>query len=172
MATSRIKKEEMLSELTEIFKTAKGAVFADYRGLSVKEIESLRKSLREQGATLKVAKLTLVRKAMQDAGMTAQLDAEVPTALIYSSEDEVTAAKVVAKFISDTKKLAIVSGILSGKVLDAGEVKNLASLPGKQELRGQVVSVIAGPMRGMVGVLSGVQRSFVYALNAIAQQKS
>ncbi|OGE86041.1 MAG: 50S ribosomal protein L10 [Candidatus Doudnabacteria bacterium RIFCSPHIGHO2_02_FULL_46_11] len=170
MAKTRVQKEQTVSELTDILKNSKGVVFADYRGLSVKEISELRKRARAEGTKVLVAKLTLVRKALKDAGLDINLDMEVPTAMAYSMDDEVTPAKILAKFAADTKKLELLAGIFEGKLLGSVEIKALSKLPGKQELRGQVVSVIAGPMRGLVLVMSGVQRSLLYALKAIVEK--
>ncbi len=172
MATTRKEKEKILADLVSVLKEAKGLVFADYRGLSVKEMDELRRRGREQGTKVQVAKLTLMRKALQEAGINVDLGMTVPTAVAYSNEDEVTPAKVLAKFAADTKKLELLAGILEGKILGADQVKNLAKLPGRQELLGQLVSVIAGPMRGLVTVFSGTQRNLLYALNAIAEKKS
>ena len=171
MTITRQEKEQIVNELTEAFKNSKGVVFTNYKGLTVDEFEDLRARMREIGGQVKVAKLTLVKRALKDAGLNIELDSSVPTAVAYSREDEVMPAKIAAKFASDTKKLEIISGILEGKLLSAAEIGNLAKLPGKQELRGQLVSVIAGPMRGLVGVFAGVERSLLYALKDLARKK-
>ena len=171
MSLTRKEKEQILADLVSVLKEAKGLVFADYRGLTVKEMDELRKRAREQGTKVQVAKLTLMRKALQEAGINVELDMTVPTAVAYSPEDEVAPAKILAKFAADTKKLELLAGILEGRFLGPAEVKNLAKLPGKQELLGQLVSVIAGPMRGLVTVFSGTQRNLLYALKAIAEKK-
>jgi large subunit ribosomal protein L10 len=171
MAVTRSKKEEVVDDLATTLQGAKSVVFANYRGLTVKEMEDLRKAMREQGATMKVAKLTLMRRVFADLKLPAELDFSAPTAVAYSSEDEIAPAKIFAKFATDTKKLEILAGILGNEMVDANGIKDLAKLPGKQELRGQVVSVLAGPMRGFVGVLAATERSFLYALTAIAEKK-
>ena len=172
MSITRQEKEKIVTDLAGALKDAKGVVFANYRGLTVKEFDNLRKRGREQGTLVQVAKLTLMRKALKEAGIDVELDMNLPTAVAYSKEDEVTPAKILAKFASDTKKLEILAGILEGRKLNADEVKSLAKLPGRQELLGQMVFVIAGPMRGLVTVMSGVQRSLLYALNAITEKKA
>lgn len=170
MPINKAEKEQVVAELTQALKEAKGVVFADYRGLTVKEFQSLRRAMRQEGGNVKVAKLTLVKKAFEQAGLPMDESIHVPTAVVYSPEDEIAPAKVLVKFSTDAKKGAILSGILAGKVVTAADIKALAKLPGKQELRGQLVSVLVGPMRGMVYVLSGVQKSLLYALNARAEK--
>ena len=172
MPLNKSEKEQILADLTSDLKEAKGIVFTDYRGLTVKEFEDLRARMREQCGFVKVAKLTLVRRALKALGINIELNPEVPTALAYSKEDEVAPAKIVVKFANDVKKTEVVSGLLNGKLLSSAEVKALSKLPGRQELRGQVVSVLAGPMRGFVGVMAGVQRSLLYTLKAYAEKKT
>ena len=171
MTITRQEKEQIVKELTEVFKTAKGVVFANYRGLTVKDFESLRRKMRELGGKIKVAKLTLTRKALKDAGFEVDFAADVPTAIAYSPDDEVLPAKILAGFGDKDKKLELLAGIMEGRLMTSAEVTSLSKLPSKQELRGQLVSVIAGSMRGFVGVLAGVERSLLYVLQAVAKSK-
>jgi large subunit ribosomal protein L10 len=171
MAITRKEKEQIVARLADTLKGSKGVVFANYRGLTVKEMEELRRRAREQSTRVQVAKLTLMQRAFQSAGIDVQLDINTPTVLAYSSDDEVTPAKILAKFAEETKKLELSAGILDGQMVSGAQVKALAQLPGKQELRGQLVSVVAGPMRGVVQVCAGLQRSLLYTLNAVAEKK-
>src|SRR3989344_2636741 len=116
MTITRQEKEQIVKELTEVFKTAKGVVFANYRGLTVKDFEGLRRKMRELGGKIKVAKLTLTRKALKEAGLEAELLADVPTAIAYSPDDEVLPAKILAGFGDKDKKLELLAGIMEGRL--------------------------------------------------------
>lgn len=159
MAITRDKKQSLVSELAGLLADAKMTAFAKYEGLTVADIQTLRRAAREQGVTIKVVKNRLVKVAMQQ---TAALK-ETPTAsmngqLLYamSAEDEVAPAQLLANFAKthDTLQLA---GAFSGegKALDTAEVQALATLPSKNELIAQVLATLSSPLDGVMGGLSG-----------------
>lgn len=165
-------KKQIISELTAELTDAKSIVFSDFQGIKAGDIQNLRSDLRAQGVAHKVLKITLLKKALERAGInTADLSVNVPTAISYSKEDEVIPAQLLAKFSKEHEELKILGGVLDGDLIDVLQVEALAALPSKQELRGKVVSAIAGPLRGFVGVLQGNTRELIYALNAIADAK-
>ena len=165
-------KKDIVKDLAEQIKSAKAGVFSDFSGLGAKEIQSLRQTLRKEGVSYKVVKLTLVKKALRLAGLdAAKFNFAVPVSVSLSS-DETAAAKLLQDFAKKHEQLKIVSGILDSKIIDASAVKTLAALPGKQELRGQLVYVIASPLRGFVSVLSGNLRGLVNVLSAIKDAKA
>jgi large subunit ribosomal protein L10 len=173
MAVTRKVKEQAFADLKESFAGAKSIVFADYRGTTVKKIEELRKNMRAEGVSTKVAKLTLIRKALQEQGIdVSTFDFKAPVAVMISKDDEVTPAKILNDFTKENKNVQILMGVMEGLVLSAQQVTALAQLPSKQQLRGQLVGTIAAPMTGFVNVLAGNLRGLVYALNAIAEAKS
>jgi large subunit ribosomal protein L10 len=172
MAVTRKVKEQAYAELKEALVGAKSIVFADYRGTTVKKIEELRASLRKENVASKVAKLTLVRKALEEQGVdVSKFDFKAPAILAISKEDEVAPAKILNEFTKENKNVTILMGVMEGSVLSSKEVVALAQLPSKLELRGKLVGTIAAPMSGFVNVLAGNLRGLVYALNAIAQSK-
>ena len=173
MAVTRKQKEVALSELEVQLTGAKSVVFADYRGTSVKKISELRRSMSKENVYTKVAKISLIKLALKKIGVDiSAMDFKVPVALAISKEDEVAPARILNNFIKENKNVQILSGLMDNQVISKAEVLALAALPGKQELRGRLVSTIAAPMSGFVNVLAGSLRKLVYALNAIKEAKS
>ncbi len=173
MAITRKKKIGILEGLEERLQGAKSIVFADYRGTTVKKIDELRRNLRKENVFAKVAKITLLKKALQKAGIDiSAVDFKAPVAVAVSKEDETAPARIVSEFIKNNKNINILLGIVEGRVVSAAEVAALAALPTKQELRGKLVGTIAAPISSFANVLAGNLRALVYALNAIKEVKS
>lgn len=174
MAISKETKSTQVAELTDLITSAKMTVGAKYTGLSVADMQELRAKAREAGVTIKVVKNRLVRVAMKSSDTFKNTDTSLLTdQLVYamSSEDEVAPAQVLAQFAKTHDALKLVCGFdADGNALDTARVTALANLPTKDQLRGQLVSVIAGPLTGVMGVLSGNLRSVMYVLNARAEQ--
>ena len=169
---NRDEKATIISELNDSFTRAKFAVVADYCGLKVSELQELRIGLRECDSEIRIAKNTLLKRAVADTD-NALLgdDFTGTTAVIMSYGDPVAPAKVAAKFAETHEKFRIRSAVLEGEKLDLGGVVALSKLPSKEILLGQFLSVLNGVPTGLVQVLSAVPRTFVYALQAIKDQK-
>jgi large subunit ribosomal protein L10 len=159
MAITKSKKNELVAEVSEIFATSKLTVFAAYDGLSVADIQHLRAAAREAGVSIKVVKNRLVRVAMSANDTYKNTDTALLTGqLLYatSSEDEVAPAKVLAEFAKTNPALRFVGAFgMEGELLDAAAVTALASLPSKNELIGQVVSMLLSPVNDVTNALSG-----------------
>lgn len=171
MAITRVQKEKVLEELKQKVAQQKIIIFADYRGLSVEAITGLRRELSAAGAELKVAKVNLVQKALKEAGITVD-DAIFtgPTAFVLGYEDEVTVPKILTKFMKTNENLKLLGGWFGENSLTIDQVKQLSKIPGREELYGQLVGVIAGPMRGLVVVMSGLMRNFVSVIDQYKQK--
>ncbi len=173
MAISRDKKNTLVAELTELFASAKATAGASYTTLTVAELQELRKSARENGVTIKVAKNRLVRVALSQNDKFKAADTSLLTGqLVYafSDTDEVAPAQVLAKFAKKNPALQLVAGFDgNGASLDTATVNALANLPTKDQLRGQLVSVIAAPLTGFLGVANGAQRGFAQVLSQRAE---
>lgn len=159
MAISRDKKNALVAEMSEVLQNAKMTVFAQYQGLSVADVQELRRTAREAGVTIKVVKNRLVRVAM--GGLDTYKDVDTSSLngqLIYaiSAEDEVAPAQVLDKFAKTHPALQLV-GAFSGEgaVLDTAEVKALAGLPSKNQLIGEVVAQLLSPVNDVTNALSG-----------------
>ncbi|GAC1413244.1 MAG: 50S ribosomal protein L10 [Candidatus Doudnabacteria bacterium] len=173
MAVKRSDKERILVELEAQLQNAKSIVFADYRGTTVKKIDELRSNLRKEGIFTKVAKTTLIRKALEKHGVDiSSMDFKAPVVMAISKEDEVAPARIFTAFVKENKNVKILGGVMENKVLSASEVGALASLPTKQQLLGQLVGTINAPVSGFVNVLAANLRSLVYVFNAINESKA
>ena len=168
----RPEKAGKVAELKDLLSSSKGAVLVDYCGLTVAEDTELRSKMREAGVKYMVAKNTFIRIAAKEAGVEG-LDSylEHNTAVAFSAEDPVAPAKILNDFSKDHKALEIKAGILDGKVIALDEVKALAELPSRDELLAKLVGSMQAPISGLVNVLQGTFRNFVYTLEAVRQKK-
>ena len=169
---NRTQKETAVSVLREVFQKAEAVVVSEFRGLTVAQANELRRGLQQEGASHRVVKNTLARLAVEGTDFEPLKDAFTgPTAISFTFGDPVALAKAVSKFAQANPELTIRCGAMAGRLLTDEQVKALALLPSREELLGQFVGVLAGPIRGLLGVLSGVPRSFVQVLGQIQQQK-
>lgn len=172
MAITRQQKEATLKSLTDDLKNARGVVFTEYRGMSVKQLDNVRKNLRKENVKYQVVKVTLLKKALNALGINAdQLKYNGPLALAVSNEEETVPARILKSMTKDNPQLILDGGIFNHELVGSEVVIRLASLPSKQQLLGQLVSVLAGPARGLVTVLSGNTRNLLNVLNAIKEKK-
>jgi large subunit ribosomal protein L10 len=167
-------KQAIVSEVTKKIKDSKALVFANFKGVSVKNISSVRKELMQSGSGWQVLKKTLLNIALKDAGVSVdvrKLDGQIGVAFSY---DEVTAAKVLAQFAKANKDVpfTIEGGTLGVKELSIDEVKALAKLPNRDELRAQLVGTLQAPISSFVRVLSGNLSGLVQVLKAIEEKKA
>ena len=166
-------KEKIVAELTEKLKETPTLFVADYRGLSVTEIDDLRTKLIEHGAKFTVVKNTLTRRAAEAAGadaLLAMLEGPTAIAFIEADGDMVAVAKALADSARTTKILAIRGGILDGSPIGEDDVKNLATLPPLDVLRGQVIGAITAPLMTVVGLISAPLRDLIGLIDARIEQ--
>ena len=166
-------KIQAVQEISESLRGAQSVVLAEFKGLTVAQSQRLRADLRKQGVTFHVVKNTLLRRAAQDVGI-AGLDPYLtgPTALAVSREDLVAPARVLAAFQRANKELTIKAGVLTGKVIDAAEVRSLAELPSREVLLARVAGGMQAPLYAIVSVLSAPLRNLAYGLDALAKQRA
>ncbi|HZJ34836.1 MAG TPA: 50S ribosomal protein L10 [Candidatus Angelobacter sp.] len=173
MAISRDKKNALVAKLAELFANAKGTVGAAYSGLSVADLQELRGSARATNVIIMVAKNRLVRVALAGSDKFKSADTSLLGGQIiyaFSSEDEVAPAQVLAKFAKTHPALKLVVGFDStGVSLDTATVAALANLPTKDQLRGQLIGVIAAPLASFLNVTNGAQRGFTQVLSQHAK---
>lgn len=165
MPKTRQQKEETVQNLAEKLKKAKSVVFADYRGLTMKQLSELRNKLRELNAEFSITKNTLLERALPSASF------EGPTATLFAYDDEISPIKILVKTLKDTGIGKVKIGFLGTETLDEGIILKLATLPSKDELRGQTLGILVAPLQGMVGVLNGNLRNLVYAFDQIRISK-
>lgn len=174
MALSQEKKEAVVNNLVDLLSSSKITVMAQYTGLNVKESQELRAKARENGTTILVVKNRLVKVALGKVDALKDMDtSDLEGQLLYAfnSEDEVAPAQVLADFAKTHPAIDLKGAFdAAGAKMDEAQVKQLASLPSKEQLRGQLVGTIAAPLGGFVNVLAGNIRGLVNVLNAREQQ--
>jgi large subunit ribosomal protein L10 len=169
----REEKERVVDELTAKLKDSDTLIVADYRGLTMPQIDDLRGKLIEHGARLTVVKNTLTRRAAEAAGadaLLALLEGPSAIAFIESDGDMVAVAKALADSARDTKVLEIRGGLMQGKTISAGDVEELAKLPPFDVLRGQVLGVIVAPLQNLLGLVSAPLQNLVGLIDARIEQ--
>jgi large subunit ribosomal protein L10 len=153
LSLNRSEKEAVISEVTSLAAKAQTLVMAEYRGITVANMDKLRVTARSNGVSLSVLKNTLARRAVAGSAFEVGVD-HMTGPLIYGfSEDAVAAAKVVAEFAKTNDKLVIRGGVYGGKVLDVEGVKKLASIPSKEVLMAQLCGLLMSPMSRTAVVL-------------------
>jgi large subunit ribosomal protein L10 len=166
-------KERVVAELTEKLRTADTLIVADYRGLTMPQIDTLRGRLLEHGAQFNVVKNTLTRRAAEAAGVTALLALlEGPSAIAFieSDGDMVAVAKALADSARDTKVLEIRGGILQGREISGDEVVELSKLPPFDVLRGQVLAAIIAPLTQLLALINAPLQNLVGLIDARIEQ--
>lgn len=171
MAITREKKGVMVDGYVERLRRSQAVIVSEYRGLTVKQIEALRRELRNNESEMVVSKNTLLARALTEVGMAAP-DALLsgPTAVTFCFGDLSAPAKTLNKWARDTKILVVRGGIIGQSVFDDAGVQALTELPSREQLRAQVVGALQSPLSGLVNVLSGPLRGFLNVLNARIEQ--
>ncbi|MDF1498613.1 MAG: 50S ribosomal protein L10 [Patescibacteria group bacterium] len=173
MSITKQKKGEIIKNLSDKFSKAKSIVFLGFQGLTVKEDEELRNKLRNESIDYKVAKKTLIKRSLKEVKIEdvddIELEGPVGTAIGY--DDEVAPARLANEYAKTNKKLKLLGGYISNKYLNEAQIKALAILPGKDQLRAQLVGTINAPVSGFVNVLAGNIRGLVNVLKAIEDNK-
>lgn len=163
----RVTKESQVNELKEKLGRTASIVLADYRGIDVPTVTTMRDEFRKAQCEYKVYKNTLVKLAIKGTkmeGMGKHL--EGPTAVIFSWESPSAPAKVATKLAKDQEKFILKGGYFEGTVLDVKGVEALASMPGKDELRAKLLATFLAPATDLVRTIAAAPQNFVYLLAA------
>jgi large subunit ribosomal protein L10 len=166
-------KERVVAELTERLRTTETLLVADYRGLTMPQIDELRTKLLEHGARFAVVKNTLTRRAAELAGADALLALlEGPTAIAFleSDGDPVAVAKALVDAARDTRVLAVRGGMLEGRPVEPGEIESLAKLPPADVLRAQVLGAVTAPLTGILALFTAPLQDLYGLLDARIEQ--
>ncbi len=166
-------KKVVVEDIKEKIQSAKSVVFVKFNGLTVAEDTELRREFRKNNVEYKVLKNTLIRRAFNDMGITDfDEDLNGPTSVAFGP-DETGASKVIMAAVKKFEnKVSVKSAFVDGGRVDVNGVKELASMPSKEELVAKMLGSLQAPISNFVGVLSAMPRSLVIALNAIAEQKA
>jgi large subunit ribosomal protein L10 len=168
-------KDQMIGEIKGRFDKMTACVFLDYKGITVENDTKLRAEFRKVGVEYKVCKNTLVKQAIKGKAWAKNLDDTLTgmTGIAWSYEDPASGAKVVKAFMKDAagEKLKIKAGLIEGTILDAKGVEDqLATMPGKDELRAKLLATLQAPLQQFVALLQAPAQNFVYVLSARERQ--
>jgi large subunit ribosomal protein L10 len=166
-------KERLVAELTERLRTTETLLVADYRGLTMPQIDELRTKLLEHGARFAVVKNTLTRRAAEAAGndtLLALLKGPTAIAFLESGGDPVAVAKALVDAARETRVLEVRGGLLEGRPVEPSEIESLAKLPPLDALRGQVLGAITAPLTAIIGLFTAPLQDLYGLLDARIEQ--
>lgn len=171
MENPRPEKVAVVTEVRERLDQASAAILTEYRGLTVKDLATLRRSLREAGGEYRIYKNTLVRFAARDLGLS---DLEQlltgPTAIAFVDGDAVGVAKALRDYARTNPNLVVKGGVLGTKVMTAADTTALADLPPREVVLARLAGAFAAPLQQFAGLLAAVPRNFAYGLKALIDQ--
>ena len=166
----RAEKEQLVSDLKDKLEGAKSLYYTDFTGLNVKRMTELRRRLKRAGVEYVVIKNTLALRAVNESGLVGE-KLKGPTGLVFGA-DPVVAAKVLTDFAREfEQKPSVKGGMLDGKSVDAAQVKQLASLPSRDQMLAELGAGLMSPMSAFVGALNGLLYMFAGALDALKSQR-
>ncbi len=166
-------KERVVADLTERLKNTESLLVADYRGLTMPQIDELRTKLLEHGARFAVVKNTLTRRAAEAAGsetLLALLEGATAIAFLESDGDPVAVAKALVDAARDTRVLALRGGMLEGRPVEPSEIESLAKLPPLDILRAQVLGAVTAPLTAIVGLFTAPLQNLYGLIDARIEQ--
>jgi large subunit ribosomal protein L10 len=166
-------KEQLVEEIKDKFAAAQATLLVDYRGLTVKEMQELRRNLREAGAELTIYKNSLTEIAMRELALPSMASFLAgPTAFVFAGDDPVAPAKALTSFSKEHEALELKGGLVESQVVDAASVKAIASLPSREEMLAKLLGSMINPLVGFARVLNGPVEAFARTVQAVADQKA
>ena len=172
MTVKRQEKVETVERLQAEIARRPNLFLAEYRGMTVEQVTGLRVKLRKADGEMRVAKNTLLRRAVAGTAQEpVSAHAKGPNALILGGADVVEVAKVLAETDREIPVFSLKGGVVGGRAVSAVEIRQLAELPPRAVLLARAIGSMASPLRGFVGVCQGNIRKLVYALEAVRQAK-
>lgn len=172
MDNPRPEKVAVVAEVRDRLTSASATILTEYRGLTVKDLATLRRSLRDAGGEYKIYKNTLVRFAVRELGLTDLEELLLgPTAITFVESDAAGVAKALRDFSRANPNLVIKGGLLGGNILTPADANALAELPSRDVLLARLAGGLAAPMQKFAGLLQALPRNFAYGLKALIDQK-
>ncbi|MGH9124145.1 MAG: 50S ribosomal protein L10 [Acidimicrobiales bacterium] len=172
MDNPRAEKVAVVTEVREHFQRSSAAILTEYRGLTVKDLAGLRRTLRDAGCEYKIYKNTLVRFAAADLGLDGLESLLVgPTAIAFVEGDASNVAKALRDYSRTNPKLTVKGGVLGTKLISVADAAALADLPPRDVVLARLAGALAAPMQTFAGLLQAVPRSFAYGLKALIEKR-
>ncbi len=147
------KKQNYISEMTTQLDKSEAVIVAHYKGLSVKQLDDLRKRLREHGIIFKVTKNRITKLALEKTRCKDLANLFTGPTAVAMSEDAITSAKILTKFSKENDNLKILGGIMGNDILDIAGIKNVATLPSLDEARAKIVGILRSPAQKIASIL-------------------
>lgn len=165
--------QEMMANIKADLEGVSAVWVVDACGLTVKEVEALRRAIRESGAIMKVYKNTIMQKALAELDLVNMDDIlSGPSAFVFCGGDVAAAAKAVTEFAKENETLEVKGGMMDNAFVTAEEIKAIASLPSKEVLLAQIAGAISGVARGLAVSINGVPSGLARAIQQVASQKA
>jgi large subunit ribosomal protein L10 len=173
LAITRAKKEELIQQYVEQLNSSEAIILTDYRGLTVADLQLLRKKVREAEGSYTIVKNTLARRALSEVGLSVPNEMMFgPVGICFCQQNIPGVTKALTDFAKANDLFVIKGGLMGDKLIDEADIKNLASLPSLEVLQAQLLGVINAPASQLAGVLSGSVRQLVNVFNAYSEQGS
>lgn len=173
MKLTRIQKEELVNQMTADLENFPSVILVNFQGLKVKEIQDLKKRCSEQGIGFQIVKNTLLKIALKNNRIDMDKNLfDQPLAIIWSKTDEAIPAKILVSFAKEAESLKIVAGIFDKSQVQPDLIRELASLPSREELFGKLVGTLNAPINRLLNALQDNLRSLVYILKQYQGTKS
>ncbi|MBN1192253.1 MAG: 50S ribosomal protein L10 [Coriobacteriia bacterium] len=166
-------KQRLVGEIKERLSSSGGVILADYRGLTVKEMRTLRTSLRDSGGEVTVYKNSLAQIAIRELELPSMDEfLEGPTVFVFTPEDPVATAKALLAFAKECKVFSFKGGFIDGSVVTADAIKAIAVLPSREELIAKLMGSMLNPVRGFMAMANAPVGAFARAVQAVADQRA
>ncbi len=170
----KTEKTEIISQIKELVGNSTGVFLVDYAGVNVTDINSLRRSFKQEGVTYKVLKNTLFKRALEEVGGYDKLYDNLVgmTGVAFAGENFVSPAKIIKKYFDENKKFSFKGCYIESTYYDADQLDTLASMPSKEEVMSSIVGSIAAPASGIVGAINAVFRDLVNVVDQISKKQA
>jgi len=170
----RTEKEQIVADVVEVAKGASGMFFTDFTGLTVEQITELRREFRKSGVTYRVAKNTLIRKALENIGDFDRVYDRLvgPTGVAFAYEDPVAPAKIIQKFKDKHAKLSLKVCVIEKQVYDGARLADIARMPTRKEMMSSIVGSVQAPLAGVPTVINALFRELVTVIGEIERKKA
>lgn len=173
MPKSRLQKEAIYAQIQDRLKRSQSIVFLTVEKMKVDQLEEMRDAFHKEGLQLQVAKNSLLERVFSEEKL--EVPAELldqPLSLLFAYEDAISGPKTVQPFLKEMENLKILGGIADGAFITPSQVEAYAKLPSREQLLGQLVGTLQGPISGLVNVMAGNLRGLVTVLGAVRDTKT